>query len=219
MGFTNLNSDDFAFFSHEWTIPEKKALRKKISDLGIAVFDNLPSNIRETMQEPKFGRIYQNSKSMWFSLRPKGTKGAKNINYNFNLWQNEITYCLNSEIKYSVKKIFRKSVLDNKSLFLEMVNRIPETIIWQYERPNLPNRRSNYNYYYDWDLIKKYEGFFDSSTLNELLAKIDTLPYSAVRIGRVFSKDGSTAISHGLPNKLIQITKDYFGMYKFLNNL
>ena len=218
MAFTNFNSNDFAFFTGEWTQPQKKALRKKIGELEEAVYEGLPVELKENLSMSKVGKIYSNSKSIWFSFRPIQYSGADNINYNFDLYEKKIIYCLNSETKDS-KKLFKKSINSNENLFLTMVNHIPENKIWIYERNKQDNRRSNYNYYQEMEKIKKYEDNFTITKLNELFIKIDSLTYSAVRIGKSYSKNESIAIGTDLPNLLIQMTIDYFKLFKFLNNL
>jgi hypothetical protein len=131
MAFTNLDSNDFAFFSCDWTLDQKKALREKIKNLEDSIYFNLPTKIKAALNKSKVGRILMDSRSIWFSLRPIQYTGAENINYNFDLCKHGIRYCLNAETIEAIK-FFKNTINNNRNKFFSLLNSLTGYEVWVY---------------------------------------------------------------------------------------
>lgn len=220
MGFTNFNLSDFSFFTGERLTSEKKLLRQKVYELGMAVYDNLPYEIKQFLDLPRVGRIYEFSKSIWFSFPVKiSNSNTASINYNFDLTEDGIRYCLNSETDLS-RELFKDSVNNNVARFLYLVNNIIDNKIWLYNRKLKYGPSGSFLIgKQTWEKIKLYKRPISAQDNNSLLTKINNLKHSAVRIGSFYSKDRPLVTGPYLPNFLVQMTKDYFELFKFLNDL
>lgn len=219
MKFINLNLNDFTFFTGDSLLLHKKILKTKIRNLEEVVYNKLCSEIKTNLTMSDVGKTSNKSEDIWFSLRPKQYKGAENINYNFDISKEGVRYCLNSETDFS-GELFKNAVENNKNKFLNLINNIDKNKIWLYKR-NLKHGPSG-KYLIGkqtWDKIEIYEGRFTNEKINDLLNKINFFDHSAVRIGKSFGKNEPITTSQSLPDLLVELTENYFELFKFLNNL
>jgi hypothetical protein len=68
-----------------------------------------------------------------------------------------------------------------------------------------------------WERINHYN-YIDPEILNNIIIELDSLKYSAVRIGHFNDKNTDIATSQQLPYYLIDLTNKYYKLFKFLNN-
>lgn len=222
MEFNGFNSDDFNCFNRIYRDSDKREkLKVKIRKLAHTVYNDIPNIIRSSLNEPKIGRLLDTSEDLWFSIRLNIQNEVDNINYNFDISEDGIRYCLNAETVKAIK-LFKYEVSNNINEFLRLVNNIDGNKIWLYEREPAHGISGKYlsgKPYPPWNEISYYNDILNSEDISNIFTKITNLDNSAVRIGKSYGKDDTIARSQELPEHLVKLTKTYYKLFKFLNNL
>ncbi|MFC2159243.1 hypothetical protein ACFLQS_00800 [Actinomycetota bacterium] len=220
MSFGGFNTNDFSYFIGNRDSAIRETIKEKITELSSILYESIPNNIRKYLKKPHIGKFSVTSDSLWFSIRPIQYDGAENINYNFDICKKGLRYCLNAETMKAIK-ILKRPISNNRNEFLRLANIIDKNEIWVYERI-LSHRPSGSHMPGDpqeWKRIAYYNRTLNSEDLDNILTKISRLKHSAVRIGQFYNKDDATATSQQLPEYLVELTKTYYKLFKFLNNL